>query len=190
MIEVFTRAELQSAARSARMPYLPEPEECRGVDGPILEGLVNFYRRTHVSAQMAYFQQRAQEDPWSWDNPRLLPFFFFSSVGAVLLHFALEIASFSTKSPGYVTVFRSLSVLLLLAAAILLAVWAGIRTWRSAHEFTRNAMRAAASLGVLTHYSEALAREKDPARLFTCETFLDGEQREWLRLMLEADWYG
>lgn len=55
-------------------------------------------------------------------------------------------------------------------------------------------MRAAASLGVLTSYSETLGREKDPVRLFAtldlCETFLDGEQREWLRLMLEADWYG
>jgi hypothetical protein len=74
------------------------------------------------------------------------------------------------------------------------AAWTGIRPWRSAHEFTRNAMHATASLGVLTDYSEALGREKGPARLLPaldlCETFLDGEQREWLRLMLEMDWYG
>ena len=193
MIEVLTRAELQSAARSARMPYLPEPKECQGVDAPTLEGLVNFYRRTRLSAQRAYFQKRAEENPWSWDNPRLLPVFFFSSVGAVFLHFALEIAAFAAKNPSSRTTLQSASVLLLLGAALLPALWAGIRTWRSAHEFARNAMRAAASLGVLTHYSEMLGREKDPARLFTtldlCETFLDGEQREWLRLMLEADWY-
>ena len=193
-IEVLTRVELQALARSAPVPEQPEPAACEGADAAELEGLVNFYRSSRLSAQMAYFQARAQESPLSWDNPRLLPFFFFSSVAAVLVHFGFEIASFLAKSPQSGAVFRSISVFFLLLAAVLPAVWAGIKTWRSAHEFTRNAARAAASLGVLKRYSERLGKEKDPSRIFAtldlCETFLDAEQREWLRLMLEADWYG
>lgn len=193
-IEVLTRVELQALARSAPVPEQPEPAACAGVDADCLDGLVNFYRSTRLAAQMAYFQARAQESPLSWDNPRLLPFVFFSSVLAVLIHFGFEIASFVTKNPQSGVGLRSVSVFFLLCAAVLPAVWAGIKTWRSAHEFTRNAARAAASLGVLKRYSERLGREKEPSRVFAtldlCETFLDAEQREWLRLMLEADWYG
>ena len=69
----------------------------------------------------------------------------------------------------------------------------GIKTWRSAHGFTRNASRAAASLE-----SEAIlqgsGRRKSPrgsSRRWICETFLDTRSlAQWLRLMLEADWYG
>ena len=193
-IEVLTRVELQALARSAPVPEQPEPAACEGVDAADLESLVNFYRSTRLSAQMAYFQARAQESPLSWDNPRLLPFFFFSSVAAVFVHFGFEIASFASRNSQSVAVFRSISVFFLLLAAVLPAVWAGLKTWRSAHEFTRNAARAAASLGVLKRYSERLGKEKEPSRIFAtldlCETFLDAEQREWLRLMLEADWYG
>jgi len=192
-IAVLTRVELQALARSAPVPQQPEPAACEGVDAAALEALVNFYRSRRLTAQMAYFQARAQEDPLSWDNPRLLPFFFFSSVGAVFVHFGFEIASFASKNPQSGAIYRSISIFFLLCAAVLPAVWAGIKTWRSAHEFTRNAARAAASLGVLKRYSERLGREKEPARVFAtldlCETFLDAEQREWLRLMLEADWY-
>jgi hypothetical protein len=192
-IEVLTRIELQAVARSAPVPEQPGPKATAGVDQAALEGLVNFYRSTRLSAQMAYFQARAQENPLSWDNPRVLPFFFFSSVAAVFVHFGFEIASFAAKNPQSAAIYRSISVFFLLCAAVLPAVWAGIKTWRSAHEFTRNAARAAASLGVLKRYSERLGKEKDPARVFAtldlCETFLDAEQREWLRLMLEADWY-
>src|SRR5262249_1711774 len=193
-IEVLTRVELQALARSTPVPEQPEPAACEGVDAASLEGLVNFYRSTRLSARMAYFQARAQESPLSWDNPRLLPFFFFSSVLAVFIHFGFEIASFFAGNPQSASVLRSSRRFFLLCAAVLAALWAGIKTWRSAHELTRNAARAAASLGVLKRYSERLGREKEPSRVFAtldlCETFLDAEQREWLRLMLEADWYG
>ena len=192
-IEVLTRVELQAVARSAPVPEQPGPEASAGVDPAALDGLVNFYRSRRLASQMNYFQARAQENPLSWDNPRLLPFFFFSSVAAVFVHFGFEIASFAAKTPQSVAIYRSISIFFLLCAAVLPAIWAGIKTWRSAHEFSRNAARAAASLGVLKRYSERLGKEKDPARIFAtldlCETFLDAEQREWLRLMLEADWY-
>jgi hypothetical protein len=72
----------------------------------------------------------------------------------------------------------------------------GIRTYRSAHEYARSA-----SLFHVKHHNlEDLKREIEQADLgspntlkrllWKGEDYLEREHREWLWLMVEAEWYG
>ena len=80
----------------------------------------------------------------------------------------------------------------IVAAAVLPAIAAGVRTYRSAHEFGRNQLRFTA----MSHYLQLIAHDigtrSDEAfpLLREAEMALDAEHRAWLRLMLEAEWFG
>ena len=80
-------------------------------------------------------------------------------------------------------------------AAGLLVVWAGIRTSRSARESTRNVARAAARRNMLAESAPLLERlhASEPAlalcQLQMIELVLESDQREWLRVMQDVEWY-
>jgi len=65
---------------------------------------------------------------------------------------------------------------------------------RTAYEFARNTSRFRAKYVALERLAERLQRENDPAALWyamwCCEQMMDAEHREWLRLMIEAEWFG
>jgi hypothetical protein len=90
---------------------------------------------------------------------------------------------------------RDIDRWLLLAALGLPAIGAGIRTFRAANEFGRNRARSAARRTELADIARRMQRETSPhaevlAHVALAESVLAGDQREWLRLMLEAEWYG
>jgi hypothetical protein len=102
-------------------------------------------------------------------------------------------------------------------AALLPAAAAGVRTWRSAFEFSRNKGRFEAAHQALRDLERRLVEEgfaasekprgqpSNPALdkdeeetdaypilrdLSWCEHILESEHREWLRLMYETEWFG
>lgn len=86
------------------------------------------------------------------------------------------------------------AIWLALAAAILPVTAAGIRTWRGAFEFGRNSLRFES----MAHHLEYLLSELDMAKtpeaklalLRRGEHAMEGEHRAWMRLMMEAEWFG
>ena len=97
---------------------------------------------------------------------------------------------------------HTISIILIALAASFPVIGAGIRTLRSAHEFARLASLYRAKHNALKRISDTLdeiMNEKNRrakqdragvAHPWQCEQFMEDEHYEWLRLMLEAEWYG
>jgi len=90
----------------------------------------------------------------------------------------------------------SISMIFLSIAFPVLA--AGLRTYRTAHQFSRSAALYRTKYRALLQYDQNLSDEfeKDTFDgeavlqiLWQCENFLEAEHREWLRLVIEAEWY-
>lgn len=178
------RHQLEPLSRQEPFGDLADAPPAAGVAAADLRALADYYGRRRLAAQISYFEGRAARKSF-WDNPRLLPFFFFGGVACAVAHVILHQGATSF-------IFLAFS----LAGPV---TWAAIRTWRAANEFARNAARAQAKHTALTRYRDAIAavsraEPPDTARLFQllalAEAVLVSEQREWLRLMLDAEWYG
>ena len=82
----------------------------------------------------------------------------------------------------------------MLVAASLPVLGAGFRTLRTAHEYARNASRFEATHDALSALSDRLRKAKDAPTIFRelgfCEQVLEADLREWMRLMVEAEWFG
>lgn len=158
-------------------------------DAASLEALVAYYDRKRLSPQREYFL-RASRDPHHF-GARTLPLFFFGALVVELFQVVIQISAEATDT---VSMFQA--AMWLSAAAIALpAIWAGIRTYQGAREDSRNATRSKARHGALTQLSERLlAARGNPVELFwtmrLTEFVLQVDQREWLRLLREAEWYG
>ncbi len=97
---------------------------------------------------------------------------------------------------------------LIFVAALLPIIGATMRTIRSANEFSRHMIRYRAKLTGLTQHAaavEAYAQQLKPGahepvppaeaeqlllELWGSEQIMASEHREWLRLMIEAEWFG
>ena len=178
------RHQLEPLSRQEPLSDLAAEPPATRAAAPDLLALADYYLRRRLASQIRYFESRASRKSF-WDNPRLLPFFFFCGVACAIAHVILHDGEASV-------VFLALS----LSAPI---TWAAIRTWRFANEFSRNAARSRAKHAALTRCRDAIlavsgADRLDSTRLLRLlalsEALLVSEQREWLRLMLDAEWYG
>ena len=194
--------ELHHIAEHESEPKIPEPRICAEVDRTLLKSLTQYYLEHRLSIQTGYFKKFVQTQQSNWlDNPVLLPFVFFLSVFLVLLHIVIE-AAYGLERPRSADlseVFHRVGGLLLFASAAIPAIWTAFRTWRSANESARNVARSRAKLGLLSARAVTLEKilmdeKPDAFRIFTslalCESLLHNELQEWLRLMLDAEWYG
>jgi hypothetical protein len=86
------------------------------------------------------------------------------------------------------------SLRLILVAACLPVIGAAVRILRTAHEFGRNTLRFRATSNELKQLLDRLQKQADPPAkleiLHKTERALQAERREWLRLMIEAEWFG
>jgi len=164
----------------------------------VLRSLMEYYLSKRLNPQKEYLANRTQRNELSDWIRAYLPWFFFLSIVAVFSKFFL--ARISVPWEGF----------LALVAALLPAVAAGIRTWRSAFEFSRNKGRFEAAHHALRELEERLvnegfaavvahpsARDDEPTDAYPilrdlswCEHILESEHREWLRLMYETEWFG
>jgi hypothetical protein len=159
-------------------------EECDAIEGADVSALVRYYREHRLDVQRRYFHARSERDERSvLSNPRLLPLAFFLGVVFVAFHAVAELGGRRVES----------AIFALLAVATP-AAWTILRVYRSATEVARNASRSRARYVGLTRIGIELERPRDAYHalflLRRAEHVLDSDQREWLRLMYEAEWYG
>ena len=183
-------------------------------DETLLTELIDYYEQKRLNYQQEYFDSQAKRRHFLERFTRFAPLlFFFLSILAALGHFVydleagqpseppLQISEEGTNSqtgahgePSSEAKHESISVMLILAAACLPVVGAAVRTLRAAHEFGRNALRFQATSNELKRLRHDLRKEQgSQARLsvlYRVEKVLEAERREWLRLMMEAEWFG
>jgi hypothetical protein len=190
-IETLTVETLAQEAGKEHSPAIPPPSACGGLSRDALESLIAFYSATWLDSQIEYFTKKVSDaEKRFWDRPGLATLAFASSVVVVLVHIAF---AYSHN--------RGWSLACLIVAACIPAFAAAWKTFRSALELSRNAKRAGARLASLNGYSKVLHDEVPELRpkaedevwfkfktLALCQSLLENEQREWLRLMYEADW--
>ncbi len=165
-----------------------EPTPPRSGSEPAAElvrELAAYYRERRLKPQAAYFDEKARRNAASDERTRqIIPALFFVSVGAIIPAAAIRLAGGG----------ESLSASFIVVAAVAPALAGAVRLYRSAHEFSRNALRFHGKRMVLMMIGERLGAGHDPALvlrdLWNAEEILNAEHREWLRLMIEAEWYG
>jgi hypothetical protein len=170
---------------------LDVPAPAGAIDPDTLKQLAGYYAARRLDTQMEFFSRRAEgNETWDWWTRHLPPILFFGSVGLALAHFVYDLVSWAW--PGLDLPSTS-SVWLVVLAAALPIISAAIRTYRTAKEYGRNSIRYRGKLVALRRLAERLEKEKDPDAivrdLWCCEQILESEHREWLRLMIESEWY-
>jgi hypothetical protein len=161
------------------------------IDEATLDQLVDYYREKRLCLQLRYFERQAKRRFW-WDRfTRDLPIaFFFLSIAMALMHFIYDLSMRLSQNE----VDKRVSFALIVLAACLPVIGAAVRTFRMAHEFGRNTLRFRATSNELKQLLDRLQKEADPQAkleiLHKTERALQAEHREWLRLMIEAEWFG
>jgi hypothetical protein len=89
---------------------------------------------------------------------------------------------------------HELSLVMMGVAAMLPVIAAAVRVYRSANEYARNASRHRSTYHALNKLSLQLNESTRPDEVFRllgfCEQVLEADHREWMRLMVEAEWFG
>ncbi|MEK6280030.1 MAG: hypothetical protein AABN95_06715 [Acidobacteriota bacterium] len=175
-----------------------------------IRALIDYYLQKRLRIQKRYFGQQARRHDKSNSYTRLpAPIFFFVSVFFALLHVVIEgVTKLGHEGDAVQHQESIIAVVLIAAAAILPVCGGGIRTARAAFEFSRHTLRFRAKYNALSKLEESLELHRDKLAqldsgeqadaalaeaiygdLWMCELVLETEQREWLRLMIEAEWF-
>ncbi len=168
--------EASEQADSARPAQLPEP-------------VIQLYADHRLEGQARYFAERARSHRrFHRLTGRIALPAFVLSVVASLAHFAVHLT-------GERMSFERLGALLLIASAAIPVLANGFRLMHGALEPARNFTRYLSKQRTLVHLIRRLReRNQAPADLLRdCafgEQVLEFEHREWLRLMMEAEWIG
>lgn len=153
--------------------------------------LIAYYEIKRLRYQQGYFAGQAKKrHRWEMLTRNVSPCCFFLSIVAAFSHFVFEWFA-GEDHHGRMHFLAGICVLL---AAALPVVAAGVRTVRAAHEFGRNQLRFAATSNHLNIILGDIAKQPSSTakiQLFReAESTLDHEHRAWLRLMIEAEWFG
>jgi hypothetical protein len=160
---------------------------------------VAYYRSKRLDFQANYFKRRHEtykSQTSGWRRHLNLPL-FLASVICVLAHFALELGGSQSVPAGEVVVntwAEGLAVWFVALAAIIPVTGLGIRAYFAAFELPRSASIYAAKYQALVNASKHLGGEvggfADVLRhVAQVEHFLEHEHREWLRLLLDTEWF-
>jgi hypothetical protein len=184
-------------------PRCPEPFVNHRVSASALLQLVDYYRKKRLDFQLGWLARTAKRyeekhRPKSYQ----FSFLFYASIVAVFLHTVAGLPQLSEELgihvlPGLVIVgMTALSFIFIFFAVIFPVIGTGLRTSQLADEPARNASRYRAKEYALDELSARLGQAmdaQDPDVVFRelgfCEQVLELDQREWLRLMIEAEWF-
>lgn len=168
--------------------------------------IAKYYRIKRVDFQSAYFITQANKlgkhsrKLSKWGLP-----LFLLSVGAVLFHFAAEFLEHNHEKwhiPIDEVTLRNAGIWFLALAVLLPTISLCIRAWIGAFEFARSSYLFEAKHNALAMTSQnmidSITAEKVAANstyvdtmrhVANVEHFLEHEHREWLRLMMSAEWF-
>lgn len=189
-IRGLARSELGNASQADQLPAFRPRTVCDAVGRETLAELVDYYKRRRLAPQRDYFGVAADRAQVRFlKSPLLVPTLFFLGLLVTVVDWISGLKKLSAEEA-----LGAVGVGALGLVGGMLALWKGVRAYRGASEFSRNASRSRARRAALQQLEERLAAETDPAVVFAelalCEYILAGDQQEWLRLMLGAKWYG
>jgi hypothetical protein len=161
--------------------------------------LALYYRHKRLLNQGAYFDRKGKQAGASWavkmrhQRERI----FFVTIGFVLFHFAADYLAGRMEQQHFAEAARAWDLASLwgiVVAAVLPVAAIGVRAWSAAFELARKARSFEAKHQAM---HKAVARLGDGgdglpvilAHLQHDELFLEQEHREWLRLLLDAEWF-
>ncbi len=207
--------DLEEEASREGVAKLPSPRVA-DVDREDLSRLLSYYERKRLALQIDYFTRAARGSRSLWLNPLWVPLIFFASMSVVLLHVAVEEWHWMPEgSFGE----RGLAVLPILLPSLLAGLRLKVTANEFARNRGRSLAHRSAleeiarRLGSLdpkqllkvtgtmretreppgVRISRRVEGALDPGYVFShlalAEQILASDQREWLRLMLEAEWY-
>lgn len=190
----------------------------RSSGSPTVPLIIAYFLRKRIRYQAEYFHRQAEIREQMESFSKWFPVsLFFLSLIAAIAHFVVPrllghhaepsteaihaVADLAGSEPGvthgHTTYHSNLELSFLLIAACLPAIGAGIRTYRAALEFGRNANRFHGTWIQLRHYEAALHDRLKNQQvdgqlrvLRDVEMTLEDENRSWTRLMVEAEWFG
>jgi hypothetical protein len=170
----------------------PDITKC-SFEAVYIRSLVDYYQKKRLLAQIAYFKERAFYFESINKSTGWIPnFCFIASVECAAGHFGIELLNSPNPSLTFIS-----SILLLLT--LLFPIFAiGARTLRSSIEVSRSDALYQSKSRALEHFNMRLDEEllKEFIQwgeilkiLWQCENFFENENREWLRMMNEAEWF-
>ena len=181
-----------------------------------IKRLLEYYERKRLTAQIDYYDEAADRNRSVWLDPLWVPAIFFLSMALVVVHFFMELPAPPGHESN---VSRTFGVLPILLPAVLTGFRLKVTANETARNRSRSLARRSSlqqiadRLGVLdrrqilkvtgtvretreppgVRVSRRVEGALDPGYVFShlalAEQILAADQREWLRLMLEAEWY-
>jgi hypothetical protein len=144
------------------------------------------YGNFRLRPQSTYLREAgARHDRFDHATRHVLPFLFFASVACVAIHSVFHILHHEATA--------QVAHVFLMLAACLPVVATGLRTYRGAVQVAHNAARFSSKASAIEVLQERMAQteslEQVIALAWHAEQILELEYREWLRLMLSAEWF-
>jgi hypothetical protein len=161
--------------------------------------LAAYYRHKRLLNQADYFDRKGKQAGASWalgmhhHRERL----FFTTIGFVLFHFVADYLAGRMEDQhlgGAAHAWELVSLWSIVLAAVLPVAGIGVRAWSAAFELSRKARSFAAKHQAMHKAVARLGNGTDELRVILAhlrhdELFLEQEHREWLRLLLDAEWF-
>jgi len=122
---------------------------------------------------------------------------FFVTIGFVLFHFVADFLAGRMEQQLHAEaahVWELVSLWSIVLAAVLPVAGIGVRAWSAAFELSRKARSFKAKHQAMKNASARLGTGQDELPVILShiehdELFLEQEHREWLRLLLDAEWF-
>lgn len=161
----------------------------------LAEALTTYYHHKRLAFQGNYFKSRAEK------NLRLTHFWrrlnlpvFLTSVGFVLAHFVAERLSHDAGDVSLKIYWKNIGIWCVALAAIIPIVATGVRAWFAAFQVPLSASLFAAKYQALQRAITTLKEtpadiQATVSHISRYEHFLEHEHRDWLRLLLETEWF-
>ncbi len=163
-----------------------------------VRALAAYYLRKRVNYQACYFKKQSARHAKQVGRLRHfgLPL-FFASVISVLVHFGADVRAHTLIEIGQTDAaqwWELIAVWALALAAALPVIGVGVRTWTTAMEHARSASLFAAKHQALVRVHKHIEQDATDStavmrHIAHVEYFLENEHREWLRLLLDAEWF-
>jgi len=163
-----------------------------------LQELREYYTTKRLEFQMDYFYRKAEQYELTDQWLRILPpALFLVGIAFALVHFLLgyrDLQNAGSASAASSDHTVSLSLIFIVASVFCVVLSSTIRVIRSANEYARNTGRFRAKYFALTWIANRFGSIEDSTQTIAlwseAEQILEEEHREWLRLMVETEWFG
>lgn len=194
------RLTLEEILVSDEIRAPPLDTSSRTPNAEYLVMLLDYYKEKRITTQLDYLSLRTRYfQTVNRFTERIPEYCFLGGVACSGILFGIEIFSSSLLLviPD-MSLWEFFQALALLVTLLLPSIGIAARTMRSSIEVSRNASLSSAKCRALQQFSIRLSEEqaletvnwqKILSIMWECENFLESENREWLRIMHDAEWF-